>query len=33
MSELLETLRQELFAYIRDGSPLGLGFYHTFGAE
>lgn len=31
--KLIETLRQELFAYIRDGSPLGLGFYHTFGAE
>ena len=31
--KLIETLRQELFAYIRDGSPLGLSFYHTFGAE
>lgn len=29
--ELMKTLRPELMAYIRNGSPLGLGFYHTFG--
>ena len=30
---LFPVLRQELMAFIQDGTPLGLGFCHTFGAE
>lgn len=30
---LLETMANELFSHIQDGSPLGLGFAHTFGEE
>jgi hypothetical protein len=31
--ELSRTLFPELLAYLEDGSPLGEGFDHTFGAE
>ena len=31
--KLYVTLQTELMAYIQKGTPLGLGFYHTFGAE